>query len=215
MSIAALWAIALVAAVPDLSSISIWEGLMISLPREVLFIIMKRWVRLWTLEIQIMTEEEMSKMLKQVQHDGWIQHDGLFSPLKGRKQKEKQIMEKVKMPNINFKKLNKYLFAGLFAFVISSILCAADSYAVFDNLTKTGWEIFGGMRKIIFAAAGFGVIAVAIGAIFGALNWKWLSAIIIGIVVIATTASIVNYLTKGTGADVTVSGISDTLKTGQ
>ncbi len=112
------------------------------------------------------------------------------------------------MLSINFK---KYVLAGLFAFALSSILCATDSYAVFENLTSTGWEIFGGMRKIIFGAAGFGIIAIAIGSFFGALNWKWLSAIIIGLVVIALTVGLVQYLVAGTGADITVSGITDTL----
>lgn len=112
------------------------------------------------------------------------------------------------MLSINFK---KYVFAGIFVFVLSSILCAADAYAVFENLTNTGWEIFGGMRKIIFGAAGFGIIAVAIGGFFGVINWKWLSAIIIGLVVIGTTVAAIKYMVEGTGADVSVSGISDTL----
>ena len=107
--------------------------------------------------------------------------------------------------------LKKYVFAGLWAFALSSILCAADSYAVFENLTATGAEIFEGMKQIIWGAAGFGIIAVAIGALFGALNWKWLAAIVIGLVVIAGTGGLLTYLTAGTGADVSVSGISDTL----
>ena len=118
------------------------------------------------------------------------------------------------MLDIKLKNWQKYFLAGAVAFVLSSILCTTDCYAVFENLTSTGWEIFGGMRKLIFASAGFGIIAVAIGAIFGALNWKWLAAIIIGIVVIAATASLVGYLTAGTGADVSVKGITDTLTTG-
>ncbi len=108
-------------------------------------------------------------------------------------------------------KFKKYICAGLFAFALSSILCTADSYAVFESLTSTGWEIFSGMRKIIFAASGFGIIAIAIGSFFGALNWKWLSAIVIGLIVIALTVSLVQYLVSGTGADITVSGITDTL----
>jgi len=112
------------------------------------------------------------------------------------------------MLSVNFKKC---LFNGLVVFFVSSILCAADAYAVFENLTSTGWEVFGGMRKIIFGAAGFGIIAVAIGGFFGVLNWKWLSAIIIGLVVIGTTVAIVKYMVAGTGADVSVGGISDTL----
>lgn len=110
--------------------------------------------------------------------------------------------------SVNFK---KYMMAGLFAFLLSSILCVSDSYAIFENLTSTGGEIFTGMKKIIFGAAGFGIIAVAIGGIFGSLNWKWLTAIIIGVVVISLTAGIINYLVAGTGADVSVKGISDSL----
>lgn len=116
------------------------------------------------------------------------------------------------MLGVNFK---KYFLAGLMLFVVSSILCVADAHAVFENLTDTGWEIFGGMRRIIFGAAGFGIIAVAIGGFFGVLNWKWLSAIIIGLVVIALTVSAVKYLVSGTGVDVSPKGISDTLKTGE
>lgn len=118
------------------------------------------------------------------------------------------------MLDINFKKLKKMMLSGLFVFAVSSILCATVSHAeVFEGLTSTGATIFTGMRKIIFAAAGFGIIAVAIGALFGGLNWKWLAAIIIGVVVIAATGALVSYLTIGTGADTSVKGIMDTLKT--
>lgn len=119
------------------------------------------------------------------------------------------------MMDVNFK---KYITFCLTVFVVSSILFASDAYAdgeVFSDLTTTGWTIFGGMRQIIFAASAFGIIAIAIGGLFGAFNWKWLSAIIIGVIVIALTASLVQYLTAGTGADVSVSGISDTLIVGR
>lgn len=117
------------------------------------------------------------------------------------------------MMDINFK---KYITFSLTAFVVSSILFASNARAdeVFANLTTTGWALFGGMRQIIFAAAAFGIIAIAIGGLFGAFNWKWLSAIIIGVVVIALTVGLVQYLTAGTGADVTVTAISDSLISG-
>lgn len=120
--------------------------------------------------------------------------------------------ERKKKMRINFK---KYVIAGLWAFAFSSILCVADSYAVFENLTSAGSEIFSGMRQVIWGAAGFGIIAIAIGAIFGGLNWKWLTAIIIGLVVIALTGGILSYLTAGTGADTSVSGIQNTLVTAE
>ena len=49
-----------------------------------------------------------------------------------------------------------------------------------DVCSKKGAEIFEGMRDIIYAVSGFGIIAIAVGGLFGNFNWKWLGAIIIG-----------------------------------
>ena len=90
-------------------------------------------------------------------------------------------------------KLKKFL-----VFAVSSILFATNSFAedkaLFSDLTNHGAKIFGGMREIIYAVSGFGIVAIAIGGFFGTLNWKWLVAIIIGLVVIALTAGIINYM---------------------
>lgn len=106
-------------------------------------------------------------------------------------------------------KLKKFLFVSALMFVVSSVLFATDSYALFETLTKSGTEIFDGMREIIFAVSGFGIVAVAIGGFFGNLNWKWLSAIIIGLIVIATTAAIINYMVDSDA--ITSEQIQDTL----
>ena len=92
-------------------------------------------------------------------------------------------------------KLKKFLVFSVMVFAVSSILFATNSYAaLFEDLTSKGAEIFKGMREIIYAVAGFGIVAIAIGGFFGTLNWKWLVAIIIGLVVIALTAGIINYM---------------------
>ena len=112
------------------------------------------------------------------------------------------------MLDINFKKMMMFgltavtLVAGIF--VISSILCANEVWAaggnssqqgqVFGTLIAKGSEIFTGMREIIFAVSGFGIIAVAVGGFFGNLNWKWLSAIGIGLFILSTTSAIVTYM---------------------
>lgn len=109
-------------------------------------------------------------------------------------------------------KLKKFLFLSMLMFVVSSVLFATDSYAsyaLFETLTDSGTKIFTGMREIIFAVSGFGIVAVAIGGFFGNLNWKWLSAIIIGLVVIATTAAIINYMVDSTA--IPAEQIQDTL----
>ena len=104
--------------------------------------------------------------------------------------------------------------------LFSSVLFAASAYAedpaaggsgsgLFSDLIKKGAEIFKGIREIIYVVAGFGIIGVSVGGFFGNLNWKWLGAIIIGLMVIGLTGSIIEYV----GADgATVKEIGDTLK---
>lgn len=87
--------------------------------------------------------------------------------------------------------------------------CSSD-YGLFGGLIETGRKIFSGLRDLIYVVAGFGIIGVAVGGFFGNLNWKWLGAIIIALVVIATTGEIINMIT---GCDqFTQKMITDTLK---
>lgn len=118
-------------------------------------------------------------------------------------------------------KLEKVLKFVILCFVFSLVLFATDAFAaekksLFSDLTATGSNIFMGMREIVYAVSGFGIVAVAVGGFFGNLNWKWLSAIIIGLVIIALTASIINYMTDNNiaGSRNSVIGITDTLKSG-
>ncbi len=67
---------------------------------------------------------------------------------------------------------------------------------MFSQLLKAGSEIFEGMKMIIYAVAGFGIVAIAIGGFFGNFNFKWLSAIIIGLIVISMMAGILSYMTE-------------------
>ncbi len=118
-------------------------------------------------------------------------------------------------------KLKNFLLLTLIMFVVSSVLFATDSFAaeaansggLFSDLLSKGGGIFAGMREIIYAVAGFGVVAVAIGGFFGNLNWKWLTAIIIGLFVIATTGVIINYVVGDNV--ITDTMITDTLITGK
>lgn len=114
------------------------------------------------------------------------------------------------MLHINFKKL---MLATLALFVCSSILFATNSWALFEDLAAHGGKIFTGLREIIYAVSGFGIIAVVIGSIFGNINYKWLTAIIIGLFVIAATAAIINYMVDEDVVKPEM--ITDSLKTGQ
>ena len=72
--------------------------------------------------------------------------------------------------------------------------CGADK-GVFSELIMTGQKIFNRLRDLIYVVAGFGIIAVAVGGFFGNLNWKWLGAIIISLVVIASAGELIVLLT--------------------
>lgn len=113
-----------------------------------------------------------------------------------------------------YAKFKRYMLTGLLVFVVSSILFASCSYAdesgaLFSNLIGTGAKIFDGMRDIIWQAAGLGVLAVAVGGLFGNFNWKWLAAIAIGLAVIGLTGGILRYLTDNQTGGI---NIADTLK---
>ncbi len=110
--------------------------------------------------------------------------------------------------NYQVKKLSIYvLLVSFFVLLNISPSYAQENTGLFGELIAKGVEIFNGMRDIIYIVSGLGIIAVSIGGFFGNLNWKWLSAIIIGLMVIGLTGGIITFLT-GQSPE----GISDTLK---
>lgn len=71
----------------------------------------------------------------------------------------------------------------------------------FDALISSGQDIFKGLRSIIYPASAVGIIAVCIGGFFGNINWKWLTAIVLGLVVIGLCAGFVGiFVQDGTNA---------------
>lgn len=73
--------------------------------------------------------------------------------------------------------------------------CGANNGGVFEELVMTGQKIFNRLRDLIYVVAGFGIIGVAVGGFFGNMNWKWLGAIVISLVVIASAGELVVLLT--------------------
>ncbi len=78
---------------------------------------------------------------------------------------------------------------------VESIDFCSGNLGIFEDLVKTGQRIFNRLRDLIYVVAGFGIIAVAVGGFFGNLNWKWLGAIVISLVVIATAGELIVLLT--------------------
>jgi hypothetical protein len=73
--------------------------------------------------------------------------------------------------------------------VVSLFFYTADAYAVFESLQTAGNNIFKGIVKIIYPAATIGLACVCIAGMFGNFNWKWLAAIMLGVLIIALVES--------------------------
>lgn len=74
----------------------------------------------------------------------------------------------------------------LFLLAVAVVVCVPlSAFAAFESLTTAGKDIFQGLREIIYPASAVGIIAVCIGGFFGNINWKWLTAIVVGLVVIS------------------------------
>lgn len=107
--------------------------------------------------------------------------------------------------------------------IFSSVLFIEQAYAdgsvgvdpkckvtgLFGDLICKGAQIFNGIRDIIYVVAGFGIIGVSVGGFFGNMNWKWLGAIVIGLMVIGLTGSVISFV----GADdTTAEAVGNTLR---
>lgn len=107
-------------------------------------------------------------------------------------------------------KKSKNQIALLALIVISILIFSPSAHAeMFDSLTTKGAELFTNMRDIVYIVAGFGLIGIAVGGIFGQINWKWLVALAIGLMVLASAGALIKFIV---GDDApSVDKITDTL----
>lgn len=94
---------------------------------------------------------------------------------------------------------------GFFVMVLGAaiLLTPVPAFAgAFDGLKESGREIFEGLREIIYPASAVGIIAVCIGGFFGNINWKWLTAIVLGLVVITLCVEFVEMFAPEGASDI-------------
>lgn len=83
-------------------------------------------------------------------------------------------------------KLNKtHILVMMLVLAVLLLPDVAFAAETFGSLINSGKEIFQGLRKIIYPASAVGIICVCIAGAFGSINWKWLTAIAIGLLVIS------------------------------
>ena len=106
----------------------------------------------------------------------------------------------------------KLLFLALAAMVATT----PDAYAdAFGTVVGKGKSLFTNVRTVVFVMGGFGLVGLAVGAIFGAVKWKWFASLAFGLVILAIANAVVEYFTSGgVGSERSAtgrSGVSDTM----
>ncbi len=66
---------------------------------------------------------------------------------------------------------------------------------VFGTVNTKGKDLFKNVRTVVFIMGGFGLVGLAVAAIFGAVKWKWFASLAFGLAVVAVAASVIEYAT--------------------
>jgi hypothetical protein len=94
--------------------------------------------------------------------------------------------------------------AAAFAFVTGDAFAAGalGSSTVADTVIAKAANVFISVRTIVFVIGGFGLVGLAVQAIFGKVKWPWFGALAVGLGVLAAAGAIISYAT----GDSTTSG---------
>ncbi len=106
----------------------------------------------------------------------------------------------MKVSKIKTLALSALMFAGM---------TSTGRADVFSAVTGKSSAMFQATKTVVFVVGGFGLVGLAIGAIFGRVDWKKFAALAIGLAILAAAGAIVDYATDtttGTG------NMADTLK---
>jgi len=94
-----------------------------------------------------------------------------------------------------------------FCLLAMALMCIPiDAFAAFESLSGAGKTIFNGLRDIIYPASAIGVICVCIGGFFGNINWKWLTAVVVGLIVISLCGGFISMFAGTNGGVSDISG---------
>ena len=80
---------------------------------------------------------------------------------------------------------------------------------VSSAVTKAG-NVFKSVRTIVFVIGGFGLVGLAVQAIFGKVKWAWFGALAVGLGVLAAAGALIEY---ATGDKVSQTNYADTFQT--
>lgn len=103
--------------------------------------------------------------------------------------------------------LSIFGFAAVMALVTGDAFAASGlgSTTVVGAAIAKSANVFQSVRTIVFVIGGFGLVGLAVQAIFGKVKWPWFGALAVGLGVLAAAGAIISYAT----GDSITSGTSD------
>jgi len=87
--------------------------------------------------------------------------------------------------------------AIVFAVCMTGAAMAAGetSSTVVGSVVKKSANVFQSIRTIVFVIGGFGLVGLAVQAIFGKVKWPWFGALAVGLGVLAAAGALISYVT--------------------
>ncbi len=99
-------------------------------------------------------------------------------------------------------KISKIKTLALSALMFAGMVGTGNAATVFETVTDKSSKMFAATKTVVFVVGGFGLVGLAIGAIFGRVDWKKFAALAIGLAILAAAGAIVDYATDaGTPAN--------------
>ena len=87
--------------------------------------------------------------------------------------------------------------------LVFAVCTASDAFAdtVVSNAVSKATHVFQSVRTIVFVVGGFGLVGLAVQAIFGKVKWAWFGALAVGLGVLAAAGALISYATGDTATD--------------
>ena len=112
--------------------------------------------------------------------------------------------------------MKRFLGILSLAIMMAVVFCAGNAWASGESdfinaATSKAANIFKDVKTLIFIVGAFGLIVLAVGAIFGKMAWKTFAYLAIGLMIVAGAGMIIEWITDDTER---VGGVEwdDTLK---
>ena len=98
--------------------------------------------------------------------------------------------------------MKSFIKLAVFALVVGIMLFGFDAAAVpgngniFTNTFSVLGNVFKNVRVIVYIIGAFGLIGIAVMAILGKLQFKWLAYLAIGLAIVAAADLVIKYATS-------------------